>query len=75
VDAAAAAQALREFASRIRNLRPTLWTEPKRYYSDRSKLARHAFKLADEVAKTAWIAPSSKHSSTVRVERVEGKYW
>jgi hypothetical protein len=55
------------------NLRPSLWTEPERHYSDRSELAADAFKLADQIAKAAGIAPTSKLSSSVRVEAGGGE--
>jgi hypothetical protein len=73
VDAAATIEAARELAFRIRTLRPSLWTDPERFFEDRSELAHEAHLLAEQIAKLLGIAPEAKGISMLRVEREKGR--
>ena len=69
MNAAAVSEALRVFARRIKHLRPISWTDPERYYSERSEIANDANRLADLIAKNSGIPPTPALAHPLTIER------
>src|SRR4029077_4759106 len=57
----------REFASRIQRMSPQMWTDPERFFRDRSELAAQAAALA------RLLAPDEKPTHRVKVEVMKGR--